>query len=319
MRIATVTLNPAIDQTVRVDHFRPNTVNYAQAMRFDAGGKGVNVASFLADFGLTPTVTGFLGQDNAGTFEQYFASKHIDDQFVRIPGQTRIGVKIVDEVNQQTTDLNMPGLSPPAEAIDTLFQTIERLSASCDWFVLSGTLPPGVPTTTYATLITQLKGHGKQVLLDTSRDALREGVLAGPTIVKPNNDELRYLTGQALTDDAALEHAARQLLGGGIQLVVVSMGERGAMFVDPATTLIAVPPTVMVKSTVGAGDAMVAGLIAGQVEGLSLSECARQATAFSLGAITAVGHNLPTAEVLQAYVQRVSVHTLVSVPRRESS
>jgi len=144
-------------------------------------------------------------------------------------------------------------------------------------------------------------------------------VLAGPTIVKPNNDELRYLTGPALTDDAALEHAARQLLGGGIQLVVVSMGERGAMFVDPATTLIAVPPTVMVKSTVGAGDAMVAGLIAGQVQGLSLSECARQATAFSLGAITAVGHNLPTAEVLQAYVQRVSVHTLVTVPRRESS
>src|SRR5207247_6635168 len=117
------------------------------------GGKGVNVASFLADFGLTPTVTGFLGQDNAGTFEQFFASKHIDDQFVRIPGQTRIGVKIVDEVNQQTTDLNMPGLSPPAEAIDTLFQTIARLSASCEWFVLSVPLPPALRTTPYSLIM----------------------------------------------------------------------------------------------------------------------------------------------------------------------
>ena len=315
MKIATVTLNPAIDQTVRADHFRSNTVNYAQAMQWDAGGKGVNVASFLADFGFTPTVTGFLGQDNADLFEQFFASKRIDDQFVRIPGRTRTGVKIVDEANQQTTDINMPGLSPPAEAMDTLFKTIEQLTASCDWFVLSGTLPPGIPTTTYATLIAHLKGHGKQMLLDTSKDALREGVLAGPTILKPNSDELQQLTGQSLTDEAALEHAARQLLGGGIQLVVVSMGERGAMFVDPTTTLIAVPPKVMVKSTVGAGDAMVAGLIAGQVQGVSLPECARLATAFSLGTITRVGSHLPAREVLQAYVEQVSVHTWTSVPR----
>lgn len=315
MRIATVTLNPAIDQTVRVDHFRPNTVNYAQMMQFDAGGKGVNVASFLADVGLSTTVTGFLGQDNAGIFEQFFASKHIDDQFVRIPGRTRTGVKIVDEANQQTTDINMPGLFPPAEALETLLKTIERLAASCDWFVLSGALPPGVPTTTYATLITQLKAHGKQVVLDTSRDALREGVKACPTILKPNVDELQQLTGQSLTDEVALEHAARQLLDAGIQLVVISMGERGAMFIDPATSLLAVPPIVSVKSTVGAGDAMVAGLIAGQVQGLSLPDCARLATAFSLGTITRLGSGLPTAETLQMYVDQVSIHMLSEVPR----
>jgi 1-phosphofructokinase len=315
MNIATVTLNPAIDQTVRVDHFLPNTVNYAQTMQFDAGGKGVNVASFLADYGFASTVTGFLGQENAGIFKEFFAQKHIDDQFVRIPGHTRIGVKVVDEANQQTTDINMPGLLPPAEAIDTLFNTVERLAASCDWFVLSGTLPPGVPATTYATLITHIKGHGKQVVLDTSRDALREGVLAGPTIVKPNIDELQQLTGQLLADDVALERAARRLLDGGTRLVIISLGGRGAMFVDPATTLLAVPPPVMVKSTVGAGDAMVAGIIAGQVQGLSLPDCARLATAFSLGAITSAGHNLPAPEAIQAYFQQVTVNLLAVVPR----
>lgn len=308
MRIATVTLNPAIDQTVRVDHFRPNVVNYAQAMQFDAGGKGVNVAAFLADYGYDVAVTGLLGQENASTFEQFFTSKHIDDQFIRIPGRTRIGVKIVDEANQQTTDINMPGLTPPAEAMTALFKSIEGLAASCDWFVLSGRLPAGLPATTYATLITQIKEHGKQIVLDTSGDALREGVLASPTIVKPNIDELQQLTGLPLTDDIALERAARQLLDGGIHMVVISMGERGAMFVNRTTTLHAVPPKVQVKSTVGAGDAMVAGLVAGQIQALSLPGCARLATAFSLGTITRVGSHLPTREVLQAYGQQVSIH-----------
>ena len=133
MRIATVTLNPAIDMTVRVDGFQTNTVNRGQTMQFDAGGKGVNVASFLADYGHTTAVTGFLGQENADIFEKLFANKRIDDRFVRTPGRTRIGVKIVDEANQKTTDINMPGLLPTTEAMNTLLETIERLAASYDW------------------------------------------------------------------------------------------------------------------------------------------------------------------------------------------
>ena len=318
MKIATVTLNPAIDQTVRADGFRTNTVNRGQAMQFDAGGKGVNVASFLADYGQAVAVTGFLGQENTELFEQLFASKRIEDHFVRIPGSTRIGVKIVDEANQQTTDINMPGLEPSPEAISSLLETIEQLAASYDWFALSGNLPPGAPTTIYATIITQLKKHGRHMALDTSGEALREGVLAIPTIAKPNIDELQQLVGHALDGEAAIEQAARQLLDSGIQLVVVSMGERGAMFVDQDTSLIATPPRVNVKSTVGAGDAMVAGVIAGQVQGLNLSDGARLATAFSLGAITRAGHSLPDPETLQAYGQQVSIHTLTSIPRSAS-
>lgn len=313
MKIVTVTLNPALDQTVQVDHFRPNAVNYAQKMHFEAGGKGVNVASFLADAGFIPSVTGFLGRENAEIFEQFFTSKRINNRFVHIPGYTRIGVKIVDEINQQTTDINLPGLPPSPEAVDKLFQTIEQLAASSEWFVLAGTLPPSMLPTTYATLIQLLKARGKQVVLDTSRDALREGVKAGPTIVKPNLDELRQLTGQVLSDEKAIEQAARQLLEHGIQLIVISMGERGAMFVDATTTLIAVPPQVAVKSTVGAGDAMVAGLLVGQIQGLSLPDTARLATAYSLGTITQTGHHLPSIEKLQVYAQQVTINSWSSL------
>jgi 1-phosphofructokinase len=308
MNIATVTLNPAIDQTVSVNDFRINTVNRGLGMQFGAGGKGVNVASFLADYGHTVSVTGLLGSENADIFERFFERKKISDHFVRIPGSTRIGVKIIDEIHRQTTDINMPGLSPQPEAMTALLAEIEQLTETCDWFVLAGALPPGLPPTFYATIITRLKAHGKRIALDTSGEALHQGIQAGPSIIKPNIDELQQLLGQPLTNEAAIEQAARQLLRGGIQLVVISMGERGAMFVDQDTALIAIPPVIEVKSTVGAGDAMVAGLIAGQAQGLSLADSARLATAFSIGTITRIGSDLPATQTLQAYIKQVSIH-----------
>jgi 1-phosphofructokinase len=324
MKIATVTLNPAIDQTVRVDNFRPNRVNRGQEIRFEASGKGVNVASFLADYGHDTAVTGYLGQANVAIFEQFFASKSIDDNFVRIPGSTRINVKVVDEARQQTTDINMPGQTPPQEAQHALFETIEQLADSCDWFVLSGSLPPHVPATIYATIITKLKRRQKQVILDTSGEALREGIQAGPTIVKPNIEELQQLVRQTLTSQAEVQQAAHQLLGvysrgraepcpyythpnEDVRLVVVSMGRQGAMLVEPETTLLAIPPTMTVKKTFGAGDAMVAGLVAAQIQGLSLADCGRLATAFSVGAISQSSYNLPTHDTLRRYFHQVRI------------
>lgn len=307
MKIATVTLNPAIDQTVKVDNFRPNTVNRALAISFDASGKGVNVASFLADYGHDTAVTGYLGKENADIFEQFFASKGIDDCFVRIPGNTRINVKVVDEVNQQTTDINMPGQTPPQEAMNTLLQTIEQLANSCDWFILSGSLPPHVPTTIYAAIITQLKRQKKRIILDTSGEALWEGIQAGPTIVKPNIEELQHLVRHSLTSEAEIQKAAHQLLNEDIELVVVSMGRQGAMLVEQATTLIATPPTVTVKKTFGAGDAMVAGLVTARIQGLSLADCGRLATAFSVGAIAHLSYDLPARDMLWQYYHQVDI------------
>lgn len=310
MRIATVTLNPAIDQTVRVDNFRSNAVNHGLAMQFDAGGKGINVASFLSDYGYDAAVTGFLGEENTGLFERHFDATGLADHFVRIPGRTRTNVKISDQAQQQTTDINMRGEAPSSEAVEGLLDTIDALAETCGWFVLTGSLPPGVPADIYATLIARIQAHDVPVALDTSGEALREGVRAGPRIVKPNVLELQQITGETLEDEADIERAARRLLDLGIDLVVISMGKDGALFIDRRTSLKAVPPTVTVKSTVGAGDAMVAGLIAGQTQKLGLKRCARLATAFSVGAVTVVGPYLPDTDTLDAYRQQVEVHSV---------
>jgi len=307
MKIATVTLNPAIDQTVSVNNFHPGRVNRGQSLSFAASGKGVNVASYLADYGYETVVTGYLGRANATIFEQFFASRGIEDRFIRIPGDTRINVKIVDELNQQTTDINMPGEAPSQEAIKALLATIEQLSDGCEWFVLSGSLPPGVPTVSYATIIRQLKRHKKRIILDTSGEALQAGIQAGPTIVKPNLEELQQLVGHALTGETEVQQAARQLLKGDVELVVVSMGKRGALLVDRIQMVQAVPPAMAVKKTFGAGDAMVAGLVVAQIQALNLVDCARLATAFSMGAIGQLSYNLSDAQTIKEYFQQVHI------------
>lgn len=307
MKIVTVTLNPAIDQTVRMDNLQINSVNRGQAMQFDAGGKGVNVASYLADYGYETAVTGFLGEENTAVFEKLFSQKKIEDHFIRIPGRTRTNVKIVDEANQHTTDINMPGETPSPAALQALSDKIEALAQSCDWFVLAGNLPPQVPTSIYATLIAKIQQYGKFVVLDSSREALREGILAQPTIIKPNIHELAEITGKEMAAETAVFQATQQLLNDHTQLIVVSMGKQGALFVTEQQTIKAMPPSVKIKTTVGAGDAMVAGLVAAHIQGLSLAETARLATAFSLVGITHIGAHLPDLNDLRSFAQQVEL------------
>lgn len=307
MKIATVTLNPAIDQTVSVDNFQAGTVNRSLFTRLDAGGKGVNVASFLADYGLEVAATGFLGEENADLFERHFARKKIEDCFIRVPGETRVNVKIMDEHNQETTDLNMPGEAPEQEDINRLSQQVEALAESCEWIVLSGNLPPGLPSNFYAALIQSIKRKNRPVVLDTSGDALVEGLKAGPRMIKPNIHELSQLIGRELSELAEVHFAARSLLNEDVQLVVISMGADGALFVKESESLLALPPSVPLKSTVGAGDAMVAGLVAGSVKDLSLEDSARLATAFSLSAITRVGRDLHTRDEIESYQKQILI------------
>ncbi|GAA5529626.1 1-phosphofructokinase [Herpetosiphon gulosus] len=300
MSIVTLTLNPAIDQTIFINNFQLETVNRAYDLKSHAGGKGVNVASLLAANGHKVVATGFLGDQNTELFDKLFAEKQIDDQFIRIPGQPRVGIKISDQQTQRTTEINLPGLTPTNEQLDAIRATIKRLAADDNqWFILAGNVPPGIPSTIYGQLIEIIRAAGKQVVLDTSGEALRYGLAAAPTIAKPNLAELEQFVGYPLTSEQAAAKAGRELLSHGIKLVVISMGEHGALFLDNAQSLVAIPPSVAVQSTVGAGDAMVSGLVAAQTQGLDLVASARLATAFAAAKITQLGSNLPAAEIVE--------------------
>ena len=308
-RVVTVTINPAIDQTIGIPNFRVGAVNRVQSSQLDAGGKGINVASFLADFGQPVTVTGFLGTDNDEIFRRLFERKGIVDRCVRIAGQTRIGIKISDETLHQTTDINFPGESPsPADGAH-LLQVLAELAATHEWFVLSGSIPRGVSAGIYADMVRRLAG--KKVVLDTSGTGFRHAVPAGPWLIKPNVDELSEYAGKPLESTAAILEIARGVMSQyRICSVVISMGKEGAIFAEGEETVWAVPPAVQVKSTVGAGDAMVAGIVAGKIRGLGLADCARLATAFSVAAISHIGSGLPSIDAVQSARERVTIRDL---------
>jgi 1-phosphofructokinase family hexose kinase len=315
-RITTVTLNPAIDQTAWIANFCPNAVNRATAEQWDAGGKGVNVAAFLSDYfasvaqPCSMVATGFLGAENVGIFEQFFRQKEIGDRFIRLPGKTRANIKIVDDARSQITDINFLGMSASEPDLAKLSAAIAALANDTDWFVLSGSLPPGLEASAYRDLIKLLKSKGKPVALDTSGEALQQALAAQPSLIKPNVAELRDLLGEPLEREAEIVAAARQLIDAGIEMVVVSMGGDGALFVSEDAVVHAAAHAPTIKSTVGAGDAMVAGTVAALSQNKSLIDCARLATAFSIEALGQLGAHLPATTNWQKACDQVSIRAL---------
>lgn len=305
--VVTVTPNPAVDWTLTVPRFTAGAVNRVEAQRSNAAGKGVNVAAALARYGRRAAATGFLGSANAAPFEALFAHLGIADRFVRVPGETRVGIKILDPASGQTTDVNFPGLSPALADVDALRSRVAELAAGSDaWFVLAGSLPPGVDAALYRDLVLALKAAGCRVALDTSGEPLRLALEAAPHVVKPNVHELEALVGRPLLTTGAVVDAARALLAGGVELAAVSMGGEGAAFVREDGAVLARPPRVRVGSTVGAGDAMVAGIVAGQIAGLRLDELARTASAFSLAALTRAEPGPATRAEIEAAAEHVA-------------
>jgi 1-phosphofructokinase len=285
-RVVTVTLNPAIDRTATIPHFTTGAVNRAEHVTERPGGKGVNVAAALAAYGVRVAATGFLGRDNAAVFETFFTQAGIADHFVRLTGRTRTGIKIVDPSNRETTDINFRGLTPSDSDIAALMRKVKELAAAgVDWFVLAGSLPPGVLPTIYRDLIMIVRNHGCRVALDTSGDPLRLAIDAAPDLIKPNIHELAALLDQPQHDKIDISAAARWLVARGVGLVAISMGADGACLANATGVVHVRPPSIAVSSTVGAGDAMVAGLVAAQLQFAGLNESARLATAFSLHAL----------------------------------
>ncbi|HYD31130.1 MAG TPA: 1-phosphofructokinase [Azospirillaceae bacterium] len=310
--IVTVTLNAAIDQTLDCPGFTVGRVNRVTGQTLTAGGKGINVAAFLAAGlkGAPVTATGFLGTDNTPVFEVLFRERAISDRCLRLPGASRVNVKVVDCDGGTVTDINLPGLRVSDKALDTLRTTVEELAGANRYFVLAGSLPAGVPEEIYADLILRLKARGAFVAVDTSGLPLRHALAAEPDLMKPNVHELSELLSRPLNGRDAVLRAARDLRDGGIGMVVVSLGAEGAVFVDGKAALLAVPPAVEVASTVGAGDAMVAGIVAARVDGGDLEGCARRGTAFAVGTLARLGPELPPLEEIGTLMRAVRIERL---------
>ena len=303
--IYTVTLNPAMDKTVVIGRFAPDAVNRVETMRTDPGGKGVNVSKVIARLGGQSVALALAAGRTGEAIEDALRMLGIETDFLYGPGETRTNLKIVDPVLHQNTDVNEPGpQADPSAAAALLERLLSRLVPG-DVVVLAGSLPRGLNADTYAVWTRACRAAGARVFLDADGEALAQGVMAGPSLVKPNGAELARLLGRELRTHAELAQAARTLTSRGVERVVVSLGAEGALFVDASSTVYAPGIPVPVGSTVGAGDSVVATLALAAERGMTAEETMRLAMATGAANVMCSGTQAASLEEVMALLPRV--------------
>lgn len=283
--IFTVTLNPAVDRELTVDEIAYNTVLRASKWQVDCGGKGFNVARMLKSLGVASVALGFAAGKTGELLEEKLQALGIETDFVWIDGETRTNVSIVTAANDHYMKVNEPGPTISKGDLTQLVQKVTERSKAGDWWVLAGSLPPGVPPTIYANLIEIIQSSGGKVFLDTSDEALRQSCAAKPQLVKPNAEEAHELTDLPVNNPTEIAAAAAAIQKQGPENVIISLGKDGALVADGKTTWLAASPKIVERNPIGAGDSMVAGLVWGLNEGSSLGEALRRGIA--CGAATA--------------------------------
>jgi 1-phosphofructokinase len=291
--IVTVTPNPSVDWTFDVGSLARGQLHRASAARAEASGKGVNVARALAANGVAVTAVLPLGGPVAAELAALLTAEGVDFAAVRIDGAVRVNVSLA-EPDGVATKVNSPGPAlSPAEAGELAARTLQAVRPG-DWVVGSGSLPPGVSPGLYAAICAGAHERGARFALDSSDAALAAGLAARPDVVKPNTDELAAVTGAVIETLGDAADAARQLLAGGAAAVLVSAGPDGALLVTAEGSWHAEAAVPAVRSTVGAGDALLAGYIASCQGGRPARPAAlAEATAWASAALGVPGSQVP--------------------------
>ena len=303
--ITGVCLNPSFDKTVEVDALALGEVNRIRSVRVDMGGKGVNVAVVARRLGLDALCIGCMGEQGAQHFTRLMDEEGLPHRFLTVPGAVRTNLKVVSRDGKGVTELNEPGAPLSGKAMEDFFALAKEEAARSEYVVLTGSLPPGCPDNTYGELIRAM--GGTRCILDAGGPVLRLGAEAGPVLIKPNLAELEQALGAQLRTLRAIRDAARIFLRKGASHVVVSMGAMGAMYVSEARTLYAPALRVEARSTVGAGDAMVGGMLLGLQKSGDMAQAFRYGIAAGAASVMTEGTQLIHPEDFERLVSQVKV------------
>jgi 1-phosphofructokinase family hexose kinase len=313
--IYTVTLNPAVDRELTVPDIVFDTVLRATAWRVDCGGKGFNVSRMLQALGEHSVALAIAAGRSGQMLHDSLAALGIAADFVWVEGETRTNISIVTQDKNTLAagrylKVNEPGPLVAPAALAALVDKVTQLARPGDWWVLAGSLPPGLPEDAYAALITAVQTTGAGAVLDTSGPALRRGCMARPVLVKPNVVELGQLTGRPVSTTAEALAAARTVLQTGVANVVVSLGKAGALAVAADGAWLVQSPAVVEQNPIGAGDSMVAGLVWGLSRGLSLIESLRWGVACGAATASLGGTAVGSRSLVESLLSQAAVQPL---------
>lgn len=282
--ILTVTLNAAIDKRYVVDNFQVGQVNRVKECTYVPGGKGLNVSKPASIYGADVVATGFVGGHAGAYIEDALKPFRIKGAFYHVDAESRSCINIWDEINHIQTEFLEPGFTLTEEDFKGFEAKFRELVKEAKVVAMSGSVPKGLDGTAYQRLVKIVKEAGIPVILDTSGKLLEMGIEALPTMIKPNIDEIRMLTGKSCDDIQEIIEAAKAIHERGVKIVAVSLGADGSLAVGDDGIYRARVPKINAVNTVGCGDSMIAGFALGLAEGLSLEDTLRRASAISAAA-----------------------------------
>jgi 1-phosphofructokinase len=306
--IFTVTLNPSLDRTLSVPELTPGAIHRARLVREDLGGKGVNVSRSLRALGIPSRILGFAGGWSGEALRAGLLDDGFDAAFIEVGVEIRQNITLLDEGRVQYTKINEAGPEIQAKHISALEEQIDRIAQPGDLWAFCGSLPPGAPTDLYARLIRQVQESQGLAFLDTSGAALRLGMSARPFAIKINTEEVLEVLHGRRKADLDLASVASGLQEGATRLVVLTRGAQGLVLALEDERLVAVPPGVEARSSVGAGDATLAGLLWGVSENCESAMLARRAVACGTAAAMQEGSGVGEAALVRELLDKIEVH-----------
>ena len=303
--ITTVCMNPSFDKTASVKALKPGELNRLCDVRVDVGGKGVNVAVVLKRLGVPVGCVGCLGERGRESFLKMIRQEDVPFDYLPMPGEVRTNLKLVDESTRTVTEFNEPGISMNQSQLEDFLNLLKEKSEKSDYVVLSGRLPEGCEETTYQRCLKVLEG--KRCVLDCAGETLLHGIKEKPFLIKPNLPEIEAIMKKELRTLRGLRDAALFLIEYGAQNVIISRGQYGAMLVSRKDTFSAPALMVEARSTVGAGDAMIGGVLAGLSRGESLEDSFRCGVAAGAASVMTDGTQLLRRPDFEALLPKVTV------------
>ncbi|MBQ6059854.1 MAG: 1-phosphofructokinase family hexose kinase [Clostridia bacterium] len=304
--ITTICMNPCFDRTVEVDTLQISRVNRIRNARDDLGGKGINVAVVAGRLGLDVQCIGIMGNDGSAELSGLMDREGLRHRFLTVPGRVRTNMKIYSRDGQGVTELNEPGAAVDDSILRDFFELTRQETASSEIVVMTGSLPPGCPEGTYRDLMNAL--DGKKCILDTEGKELELAAKgAKPYLIKPNLRELETTLGIELRTIRAIRDAALLFIRLGVEHAVVSMGEMGAMYVSERKTLFAPALRIEAKSTVGAGDAMIGGMLMGYEKTGDMAKAFRYGIAAGAASVMTEGTQLIVRSDFEKLLAQVKV------------
>jgi 1-phosphofructokinase len=294
--IYTITFNPAIDYVVRMNsELLPGMTNRSDSEECYFGGKGINVSTVLRNLGIENTALGFVAGFTGRAIAADVARKGIKADFIELSaGISRINVKIKGAAE---TEINAQGPEIPQSALDQLFGQLDRLKDG-DVLILAGSIPGSLPSDVYEKILKKVSDRSVECVVDATKDLLKNVLKYHPFLIKPNNHELGEMFGTVLKTDEEIELHARKLQEMGARNVLISMAGDGAMLITETGEKYRVGvPGGQVRNSVGAGDSMVAGFVAGFLENHDYAQALKMGTA--AGSASAFSDDLATGEAIR--------------------